>query len=251
VTTSSGTSIHAQVRTAGGLPVRFVRRGAPAPGEPVPSPASTAPAGRTARTRLNLDDAWCEALFASALQRSAAPAADSVAAAISRAVRRLGTRGCVSRIVFGDRIQISPGLLAIQAGGVAALVAGVVMVASDPALSQLREQASKLRSAVRDTASHATLRSQPGRSGADAAAGGSRGDAISSGASPEGAPGNPAPGGVVPGGLPDGDMQGGTARGGVNSRTAPGAANSRTALDGAKEGPIPGQQVAGDRPVRR
>ena len=52
-------------------------------------------------------------------------------------------------IVFGDRIQISPGLLAIQAGGVAALVAGVVMVASDPALSQLREQASKLRSAAR------------------------------------------------------------------------------------------------------
>ena len=48
-------------------------------------------------------------------------------------------------IVFGDRIQISPGLLAIQAGGVAALVAGVVMVASDPALSQLREQASKPR----------------------------------------------------------------------------------------------------------
>jgi len=159
-------------------------------------------------------------------------------------------------IVFGDRIQISPGLLAIQAGGVAALVVGVVMVASDPALSQLREQASKLRSAVRDTASHATLRSQPGRSGADAAVGGSPGGAISSGASLEGAPGNPAQGGVVPSGLPDGDMQGGTARGGVNSRTAPGgvnssampgAANSRTALDGAKEGPIPGQQVAGDR----
>jgi hypothetical protein len=113
-------------------------------------------------------------------------------------------------------------LLAIQAGGVAALVVGVVMVASDPALSQLREQASKLRSAVRDTASHATLRSQPGRSGADAAAGGSPGDAISSGASLEGALGNPAQGGVVPGGLPDGDMQGGTVRGGVNSRTAPG-----------------------------
>jgi drug/metabolite transporter (DMT)-like permease len=125
-------------------------------------------------------------------------------------------------IVFGDRIQISPGLLAVQAGGVAALVVGVVMVASDPALSQLREQASKLRSAVRDTASHATLRSQPGRSGADAAVGGPPGDAISSGASLEGAPGNPAQGGVVPGGLPDGDMQGGTARGGVNSRTAPG-----------------------------
>ena len=164
-------------------------------------------------------------------------------------------------IVFGDGIQISPGLLAVQAGGVAALVVGVVMVASDPALSYPREQASKLRSAVRDTASNASLRSQPGRPGADAAAGGPPGDAISSGASLEGAPGNPAQGGVVPGGPPDGDMQGGMARGGVNSTTAPGgvnssampgAANSSTALDRATEGPIPGQQVAGDRgAVRR
>jgi hypothetical protein len=107
VTTSSGTSIHTQVRLTGGLPVRFARRGAPAPGEPVPSPASTSTAGRTARTRLNVDDAWCEALFASALQRSAAPAAESVAAAISRAVRRFGTRGCISRMAqeFGDHPQ--------------------------------------------------------------------------------------------------------------------------------------------------
>ena len=107
VTTSSGTSIQTQVRLTGGLPVRFARRGVPAPGEPVPSPASTSTAGRTARTRLNVDDAWCEALFASALQRSAAPAAESVAAAISRAVRRFGTRGCVSRMAqeFGDHPQ--------------------------------------------------------------------------------------------------------------------------------------------------
>ena len=106
MTTSSGTSIHTQVRLTGGLPVRFACRGAPAPGEPVPSPASTSTAGRTARTRL-VDDAWCEALFASALQRSAAPAAESVAAAISRAVRRFGTRGCVSRMAqeFGDHPQ--------------------------------------------------------------------------------------------------------------------------------------------------
>src|SRR5271170_5552128 len=81
VTISSGTSVHTQVRLTGGLPVRFARRGAPAPGEPVPSPASTPTAGRTARTRLNVDDAWCEALFASALQRSAAPAADTGPAA--------------------------------------------------------------------------------------------------------------------------------------------------------------------------
>jgi hypothetical protein len=54
-----------------------------------------------------VDDAWCEALFASALQRSDAPAAESVAAAISRAVRRFGTRGCVSRMAqeFGDHPQ--------------------------------------------------------------------------------------------------------------------------------------------------
>lgn len=41
-------------------------------------------------------------------------------------------------IVFGDRIQVSPGLLAIQVGGIAALVVGVIMVGRAPALSQLR-----------------------------------------------------------------------------------------------------------------
>jgi len=90
-------------------------------------------------------------------------------------------------IVFGDRIQTSPGLLAIQAGGVAALVAGVVMVASDPALSQLRGPASTLKSAVRNAASHATLTSQPGRSGAQ---GGPRKDAVHDGTTPR--PGSPA-----------------------------------------------------------
>jgi hypothetical protein len=41
-------------------------------------------------------------------------------------------------IVFGDRIQVTPGQLAIQAGGVAALIVGVIMVGRAPALSQLR-----------------------------------------------------------------------------------------------------------------
>jgi drug/metabolite transporter (DMT)-like permease len=41
-------------------------------------------------------------------------------------------------LVFGDRIQDTPGELAIYAGGLAALVAGVIMVARAPALSQLR-----------------------------------------------------------------------------------------------------------------
>lgn len=40
-------------------------------------------------------------------------------------------------IVFGDRIQVSPGVLAMEAGGLAALVAGVVLVGRSPALSGL------------------------------------------------------------------------------------------------------------------
>ena len=44
-------------------------------------------------------------------------------------------------IVFGDRIQVSEGMLAIQAAGIAALVVGVIMVGRAPALSQLRSWA--------------------------------------------------------------------------------------------------------------
>ena len=41
-------------------------------------------------------------------------------------------------IVFGDRVQDTPGMLAMQAGGIAALIVGVIMVGRAPALSQLR-----------------------------------------------------------------------------------------------------------------
>jgi hypothetical protein len=41
-------------------------------------------------------------------------------------------------VVFGDRVQDTPGELAIYAGGLAALVVGVIMVGRAPALSQLR-----------------------------------------------------------------------------------------------------------------
>jgi drug/metabolite transporter (DMT)-like permease len=41
-------------------------------------------------------------------------------------------------IVFGDRIQVTAGELALQAGGIVALVVGVIMVGRAPALSQLR-----------------------------------------------------------------------------------------------------------------
>ena len=41
-------------------------------------------------------------------------------------------------IIFGDRIQVSPGVLAMQAGGIAAMIVGVITVARAPALSALR-----------------------------------------------------------------------------------------------------------------
>ena len=36
-------------------------------------------------------------------------------------------------VVFGDRISLSPGSLAMHAGGLAALVVGVILVARAPA----------------------------------------------------------------------------------------------------------------------
>jgi drug/metabolite transporter (DMT)-like permease len=42
-------------------------------------------------------------------------------------------------VVFGDRIQVSPGMLAIEAGGIAALIVGVVAVARSSAFSGLRK----------------------------------------------------------------------------------------------------------------
>jgi hypothetical protein len=49
-------------------------------------------------------DVRYEALFASGLQRSDAPAAAAVAEAISATMLRLGIRGCLSRMAqeFGD-----------------------------------------------------------------------------------------------------------------------------------------------------
>jgi hypothetical protein len=54
--------------------------------------------------RLNVNDARCEALFASRLQPSDAPSADVVAEVIRLTVRRYGIRGCADRMAqeFGD-----------------------------------------------------------------------------------------------------------------------------------------------------
>ena len=55
-------------------------------------------------TRLNVNDARCEALFASGLQPSDAATADLVAQVIRHTVRRYGIRGCADRMAqeFGD-----------------------------------------------------------------------------------------------------------------------------------------------------
>ena len=55
-------------------------------------------------TRLNIGDARCLALFASGLQPSDMPTAQTVAQAISRTIGRLGVRGCAARMAqeFGD-----------------------------------------------------------------------------------------------------------------------------------------------------
>jgi drug/metabolite transporter (DMT)-like permease len=42
-------------------------------------------------------------------------------------------------VVFGDRIQITPGMLAIEAGGIAALIVGVIAVARSSAFNGLRK----------------------------------------------------------------------------------------------------------------
>ena len=57
---------------------------------------------RLAMTRL--DEARCEALFASSLQPSDAPTGGMVSAAVTRTVRQFGAGGCAGRMAqeFGD-----------------------------------------------------------------------------------------------------------------------------------------------------
>jgi hypothetical protein len=52
----------------------------------------------------NIKVVRCEALFASALQRSEDPTASSVRETIRQTVRNLGSRGCAARVAqeFGD-----------------------------------------------------------------------------------------------------------------------------------------------------
>jgi hypothetical protein len=55
-------------------------------------------------TRLNMNEARCEALFVSVLQPSDEPTAAALAELVSAEVRRFGVRGCAGRMAqeFGD-----------------------------------------------------------------------------------------------------------------------------------------------------
>jgi drug/metabolite transporter (DMT)-like permease len=48
---------------------------------------------------------------------------------------------CLGIVVFGDQLDTSPGLVALQAAGLVVLVVGVVMVARGPALAAVRTRA--------------------------------------------------------------------------------------------------------------
>ena len=63
-------------------------------------------------------------------------------------------------VVFGDRVQISAGTLAMEAGGIAALITGVVAVARSPAFSGLRRTSHATRPGP-DSAGHRTQQDTP------------------------------------------------------------------------------------------
>ena len=65
-------------------------------------------------------------------------------------------------VVFGDRVQVSAGLLALEAGGIAALIVGVIVVARSPAFSasDIHLARAKLhadRRSAKSTSSHPDL----------------------------------------------------------------------------------------------
>ena len=60
-------------------------------------------------------------------------------------------------VVFGDRVQITTGMLAIEAGGIAALIVGVVAVARSSAFSGLRRIPHVIRPGSEEAAPHTTV----------------------------------------------------------------------------------------------
>ena len=84
-------------------------------------------------------------------------------------------------LVFGDRVQVTPGLLAIEAGGIAALIIGVIAVARSSAFSGLRKITDVITPGSHGTGAHTpdvpsvrpSRHGSPGRSSRRRSAGGS------------------------------------------------------------------------------
>ena len=60
-------------------------------------------------------------------------------------------------VVFGDVIRVSPGMIALQAAGIVALITGVILVARAPMLSSLRPAALPHPSLPHPSPPHPTL----------------------------------------------------------------------------------------------
>jgi hypothetical protein len=86
-------------------------------------------------SHLNIDEVRLEALFVSALQRSAEPTAAQVRAAIRQAVRRFGSRGCAALMAqeYGDH----PDTAAVRMRWARQVVAEVFPAASSAATGRL------------------------------------------------------------------------------------------------------------------
>ncbi len=148
-------------------------------------------------------------------------------------------------VVFGDRIQITPGMLAIEAGGIAALIVGVVLVARSSAFGRLHTITDVIKP-------HHTEAPGAGQHRSPAARRppvvhhrrAQNGDTPPDALAPDGlAPDGLAPDGLAPDGLaPDGLAPDGLAPDGLvpDGLAAP---NGRTPPEGV---PVPGRLAARD-----
>ena len=86
-------------------------------------------------TRTDVDEARCEALFASTLQCSGTPTPDMVAEAIRSALRRLGRAGCAAPMAqeFGDHPEQAGPIGSSASNGSHCRIGGHVTLTTSPA----------------------------------------------------------------------------------------------------------------------
>jgi len=110
-------------------------------------------------------------------------------------------------VVFGDRVQVSPGMLAIEAGGIAALIVGVVAVARSSAFSGLRKITDHIRPGA-ESPSRGTPDSSPHPAIPDSSPHPATPDSSADRRTPDGSPGRRPAGASPDGRSPDGSADG-------------------------------------------